>query len=70
MTMQENSIALLDDIVIVAVKRFYAMMPRIPNEKELQFSHRWLDIFEKRFIIRGYNRHLEDASTDTLLEAL
>jgi hypothetical protein len=58
MTMQDNSVVLPDDIVIVAAKRFYAMIPRVPNEKELQFSHGWLDIFEKRFIIRGYTCHL------------
>jgi hypothetical protein len=70
MTMQENSVALSDDIVIAVAKRFYAMIPRVPNEKELQFSHEWLDRFKKRFNIRGYTCHGEDASTDTSPEAL
>jgi hypothetical protein len=92
MTMQENSVALSDDIVIAAAKRFYAMIPRVPNEnddiviaaakrfytmiprvpneKELQFSHGWLDRFKKRFNIRGYTCHGEDASADTSPEAL
>jgi hypothetical protein len=59
--MQENSVALSDDIVIAVAKRFYAMIPRVPNEKELQFSHEWLDRFKKRFNIRGYTCHGEES---------
>jgi hypothetical protein len=70
MTMQENSVALSGNIVIAAAKRFYAMIPRFPNEKELQFSHGWLDRFKKRFNIRGYTLHREDASANTSPEAL
>ena len=70
MTMQENSVALSNDIVIAAAKRFYTIIPRVPNEKELQFSHGWLDRFKKRFNIRDYTRHGENVSTNTSPEAL
>jgi hypothetical protein len=46
------------------------MIPRVPNEKELQFSHGWLHRFKKRFNIRDYTCHGEDASADTSPEAL
>ena len=36
---QENNVALFDDLMVVAAKRFYALLPRGANEKELQFSH-------------------------------
>jgi len=61
MTMQENNVALSDDLVVAAAKRFYALIPRGANE-ELQFSHGWLQKFKKRCNIKGYTRHGEDAS--------
>ena len=47
-TMQENNVALSDDLVVAAAKRFYALLPRGANEKELQFSHGWMQNFKKR----------------------
>ena len=45
MTMQENNVALFDNLVVAAAKRFYALLPRGANEKELQFSHGWVQNF-------------------------
>ena len=36
-TMQERSATISDDLVIATAKRFYALVPRDPSEKELQF---------------------------------
>lgn len=69
-TMQENNVALSDDLVVAAAKRFYALLPRGANEKELQFSHGWVQNFKKRYNIKGYTRHGEDASTDVSEEVL
>ena len=68
-TMQENNVALSDDLVVVAAKRFFALLPRGANEKELQFSHGWQN-FKKRYNIKGYTRHREDASVDVSEEVL
>ena len=38
-TMQKNTVALSNDLVVAVAKRFYALFPRGANEKELQFSH-------------------------------
>ena len=40
--MQENGVALLDDLVVASAKRFYALLPRDENEKELQFLNGWI----------------------------
>ena len=60
-TMQENNVALSDDLVVAAVKRFYALLPRGAN-KELQFSHGWVQNFKKRYNIKGYTCHEEDTA--------
>ena len=69
-TMQENNVALSDDLVVAAAKRFYALLLRGANKKELQFSHRWVQNFKKRYNIKGYTHHREDASTDVSEEVL
>jgi hypothetical protein len=69
-TMQENNVAISDDLVVAATKRFYALLPRSANEKELQFSHGWVQNFKKRYNIKGYTRHGEDASADVSEEVL
>ena len=68
--MQENNIALSNDLVVAATKRLYALFPRGANEKELQFSHRWVQNFKKRYNIKGYTHHGEDASADISEEVL
>ena len=50
--MQENGVALSDDLVIAAAKRLYALLPRDESEKELQFSNGWVEKFKRRFQIR------------------
>ena len=69
-TMQENNVALSDDLVVAAAKRFYALIPRGSNEKELQFSHGWVQNFKKRYNIKSYTRHGEDASANVSEEVL
>ena len=68
--MQENGVALSDDLVIASAKRFYALLPRDENEKELQFLNGLIQKFKRRFQIKGYVWHGEDASADTSPEAL
>ena len=46
------------------------MQPRDPNEKEVQFSHGWVTKFKKRFNIKTYTPHGEDASANTSAEVL
>ena len=62
-TMQENNVALSDDLIVAAAKRFYALLPRGAN-KELQFSHGWVQNFKE------YTYHGEDASVDISKEVL
>ena len=57
MTIQENNVALSDDLVVAATKRFYALLPRGVNEKDLQFSLRWVQNFKKRYNIKGFTCH-------------
>ena len=40
------------------------------NEKELQFSYGWVQNFKKRYNIKGYTRHEEDASAEVSEEVL
>ena len=68
--MQENNVALSDDLVVAIAKRFYALLPRGANEKELQFSHGWVQNFKKRYNIKGYTCHGEDASANISEEVL
>ena len=68
--MQENNVALSYDLVVAATKRFYALLSRDANKKELQFSLRWVQNFKKRYNIKGYTRHGKDASTDLSEEVL
>jgi hypothetical protein len=64
-TMQENGATLSDDLVVATTKRFYALQPRDPSAKELQFSNGWVDKFKKQFDIKGYTCRGKDASVDT-----
>ena len=50
--------------MVAAAKRFYALLPKSANEKELQFSHEWVQNFKKRYNIKGYICHGEDASAN------
>ena len=68
--MQENNVALSDDLVVAAAKRFYALLYRGANEKELQFSHGWVQNFKKRHNIKGYTHHGEEASVYVSEEVL
>ena len=68
--MQENNVALSDDLVVVAAKRFYALLPKGANKKELHFSHGWVQNFKKRYNIKDYTRHREDASANVSEEVL
>ena len=68
--MQERGATISDDLVIATTKRFYALVPRDPSEKELQFSYGWLGKFKKRFNIRSFTRHCKDAFADTSAEVL
>ena len=56
--------------MVAATKRFYVLLPRGANKKELQFSHGWVQNFKKRYNIKGYTRHGEDASTNVSKEVL
>ena len=69
-TMQENNVALSDDLVVDVAKKFYALLPRGTNKKELQFSHGWVQSFKNKYNINGYTRHGEDASADVSKEVL
>ena len=55
---------------MAAAKRFYALLPRSANNKELQFSHGWMQNFKKRYNIKGYTHHGEDASANVSEEVL
>ena len=46
------------------------MTPRESSEKELHFSVGWVHGFKKRFDIRSFTRHGEDASADNSTEVL
>ena len=70
MTMQENNVALSNDLVVAIAKRFYALLPRGANKKELQFSHRWVQNFKKRYNIKGYTHHGKDALVNVSEEVL
>ena len=64
-TMQEKGATISDDLLVVATHRFYALQPRDPSEKELQFSHEWVTKFKKRFNMKAYTCHGEDACAET-----
>ena len=68
--MQEKGATISDDLLVPGTHRFYALQPRDPSEKELQFSHGWVTKFKKRFNIKAYTRHGEDAYVDTSAEVL
>ena len=68
--MQENNVALSNDLVVAAVKKFHVLLLRGANKKELQFSHEWVQDFKKRYNIKGYTRHGEDASANFSKEVL
>jgi hypothetical protein len=63
--MQEKGATISDDLLVAATHWFYALQPRDPSEKELHFSHGWVTKFKKRFNIKAYMRHAEDASAYT-----
>lgn len=65
--MEDHNVALFDDLVVVAAKRLCGMTPKGEGEKQLQFSHGWVDRFMKRF---RYTRHGGDAFVDTSHEIL
>ena len=56
--------------MVAAAKKFYALLPRGANKKELQFSHGWVQNFKKKYNIKGYTCHREDASADIYEEVL
>ena len=51
-------------------KRFYALLPRGANAKDLQFSHGWVQNFKKRYNIKGYTCHREDVLANVSEEVL
>ena len=69
-TMQEKGATISDDLWVVAAHRFYALQPKDPSEKELQFLNGWVSKFKKRFNIKAYTRHGEDVSVDTSTKVL
>ena len=56
--------------MVAAAKKFYALLPRGANKRELQFSHGWVQNIKKRYNIKGYTHHGEDSSTDVFEEVL
>ena len=60
-TMQKKDATISNDLLVAATHRFYALQPKDPSEKELQLSHGWVSTFRKRFNIKAYTRHCEDA---------
>ena len=69
-TMQEKGATISNDLLVATTHRFNVLQPRDPSEKELQFSHGWVTKFKKRFNIKAYTHHGEDAYVDTSSEVL
>ena len=68
--MQEKGATISDDLLVAAAHRFYALQPKDPSEKELQFLHGCVSKFKKRFNIKAYTRHGENGYADTSTKVL
>jgi hypothetical protein len=68
--MEEKTAALSDDLLVAAARRLYELLPSDIREKELQFSSGWIEKFKRRYNIKDYVCHGEDASSDTSASVL